>query len=254
MKYLKLAKRFLQNKTFDKNGYEYVFNDVTPLKDFDESYKFEVKVKLPKKGQSYVAEKFSQDISNIIDMLFDFIGERFSYSVRLEIDTDDEGGIPDVYITEEKKLQILDTFNKKYSKVVFPFDDFDAHLIFNLYFFNSEVFGREMFTADSQSEEIYVNVYFKVTSIEMEQDGEIYEIKPRLNQINEIAGVLTSAMYENNTSSDIEEDLYNILEGELQISNSDIYFSATLSCKFIDGVETKPDWRLPNFKKEMFFI
>jgi hypothetical protein len=62
---IKIVKKFLMSQPFFEDGFEYQFISVEP--DSDLAIKFTVNVILPKRGQSFVVEKFSYDIDVIIE-------------------------------------------------------------------------------------------------------------------------------------------------------------------------------------------
>ncbi len=62
---VKIAKKFLMSGPFYNDGFEYQFISVED--DLYDAIKFTVNVLLPKKGQSFVVEKFSYDIADIIE-------------------------------------------------------------------------------------------------------------------------------------------------------------------------------------------
>ena len=75
------AKKFLMSQPFFEDGFEYQFISVEP--DSDWAIKFTVNVLLPKKGQSFVVEKFSYDIGVIIENASRYIGEGISYTENI---------------------------------------------------------------------------------------------------------------------------------------------------------------------------
>ena len=174
MSYLKFLQKYFKSQSFGKNGYVYKFNKVTDLEDFENAYKFYVTVSLPKEGQSYSAEKMSQDLNNIIRDSFNFIGQDFSYSLNLSLDTEKEGDYsPEIYVTPEKQKVILERLNRQFSVQDFKLNDGETKegLIFKLYFFNPELFDEKMFSTESGQEEIVCTIYFKVTDIKLLKDG-----------------------------------------------------------------------------------
>jgi len=66
----KVAKKFLMHEPFFVDGFEYQFISVEPHEDW--AIDIVVNVVLPKKGQSFVTEKFSYDIHYIIRRFGDY--------------------------------------------------------------------------------------------------------------------------------------------------------------------------------------
>ena len=79
-----IVKKFLMSQPFFEDGFEYQFISVEP--DSDWAIKFTVNVLLPKKGQSFVVEKFSYDIGTIIENASRYIGEGVSYTENILIE------------------------------------------------------------------------------------------------------------------------------------------------------------------------
>lgn len=253
--YVKIAKKFLKSENFDFNGYVYTFDEVTRHKEFDDTFRFKITAHLPKPGQSYSAQKMSEDINKIVENLFNFLGKRFSYSTYLELDTEKEGSPSvDVYVTPEKRAVILSELNKNFSKLEFPFPAVNGNLIFEIYYFDSETFERQMFGGDGGEEEISCYLYFKVSDIKLMKNDIIEDIEPKKSSIQELGDVFLSKFYESRYHGEIENLIYIILEDEMRIQDSEVYYTAKLNLKFIEGVEVKPQWTGSEFKPYMFVI
>ena len=109
----KIIKKILMSETFNVDGFEYQFISVEPYQDW--AINIVVNVVLPKKGQSFVAEKFNQDISHIIDRFSTYLGSVISYNEKILVD-----GRPvpkmGVYITKEDQNEIINALNGNMSK------------------------------------------------------------------------------------------------------------------------------------------
>ena len=254
MKHLKFLKKFFENKTFEVDGYKYFFKDVQPKEDFANSVQFIVVASLPKQGQSYSAEKMSQDINKIIDEGFKFMDEIISYGISFSLDTDKGDEDTELYIREELKDVLLLKLNKdpKLSVIELPFIEDGSSLIFNLYYFNPEIFDLTVFEGKLSNDEIEYYTIFKVQNIRKRKNGSIFEVEPNPEKLNELAGALQNQLVENNIAAEVENLLYDVLENELRISNSDIYYVAHMNCKFIGDVEVKPMWNFQDFEENMF--
>lgn len=254
MSHLKFLKKYLQSQNFEKNGYVYKFDNVTDLKDFADSYKFHVTASLPKKGQSYSAEKMSHDLNEIIQNIFTFLGENFSYSISLTLDTEVEGDeSPEIYVTPEKQQKILEKLNKDFSVFYYKSKEIGGELFFKLYFFNPEIFEQKMFPDEKIEEEVRSVIFYKVTDIKLVSDGKIIDVQANPKKVDDIAGVLSLKIHESDTSSRIENIMYDVLEDEIQIGEYEIYYAANLYCKFINGMKVNSaNWELNEFQKDMF--
>ena len=68
------------SQQFIVDGFEYQFISVEPEGGIDQdNIQFTVNVLLPKKGQSYLTEKFSRDILDIFEKLWKFLDKQFSF-------------------------------------------------------------------------------------------------------------------------------------------------------------------------------
>ena len=113
---VKIAKKFLMSGPFYNDGFEYQFISVED--DLYDAIKFTVNVLLPKKGQSFVVEKFSYDIADIIENMSKFIGQGVSYSENIIVEgrTSPEEGL---YLNDEDCDEIIRALNEnvKYVEV-----------------------------------------------------------------------------------------------------------------------------------------
>ena len=104
----KIIKKILMSETFNVDGFEYQFISVEPYQDWGTN--IVVNVVLPKKGQSFVVEKFSEDISHIIKRFSDYLGSVISYNEKILVD-----GRPvpkmGVYINKEDQNEIINALN-----------------------------------------------------------------------------------------------------------------------------------------------
>jgi hypothetical protein len=118
-RHMNFVKKYLQTQQFDIDGYVYSFLKV----ESDTAYTFEftVNVELPKKGQSYLRIKLEGDIDDIIRNLIQYLGDQFIYRTNILIDGEKSSR---VYITEEKKEELIQKLNKKVRSMVIDEDDY----------------------------------------------------------------------------------------------------------------------------------
>jgi len=118
-RHINFVKKYLQTQQFNIDGYVYSFLKV----ESDTAYTFEftVNVELPKKGQSYVRIKLEGDIDDIIRNLIQYLGDQFIYRTNILIDGEQSSR---VYITEEKKEELIQKLNKKVRSMVIDEDDY----------------------------------------------------------------------------------------------------------------------------------
>ena len=104
----KIVKKFLLSQPYYEDGFEYQFVSVELD---DVIIDFTVNVVLPKKGQSFVVEKFSYDITNIMENISKYVGEQIVYIEHILIDGKPapKGG---VYINPEDCDEIIRSLNE----------------------------------------------------------------------------------------------------------------------------------------------
>ena len=104
---VKFAKNFLMSEPFIVDGFEYQFISVEPYEYF--GIEITVNVILPKKGQSYVVEKFSYDVYHILENMNQYYGSGIAYQEVILV----EGQLPKrkAYINEEDQSEIIDSLN-----------------------------------------------------------------------------------------------------------------------------------------------
>jgi hypothetical protein len=229
-RHITFVKKYLQKEQFDINGYKYSFLKVES--DTDYTFEFTVNVKLPTKGQSYVRQKFEDDIEDIIRNLFQYLGDKFIYSTDILIDGEQAHRL---YITEDKKEELIQKLNKKVRSMVIDEDDY-------MLGFKTKWKPYENFYGYSD-DTVYLNV-------DLEVDDFDYNGKPSIPKeplIPHLRQFLNERLHENDSFIDSLDNIaYEVLENELGITPSDyIYIKVSFWINEIMGISKSFGHDLP---------
>ena len=240
---IKFAKRFLMSEPFIVDGFEYQFISVEPYEDF--GIEITINVILPKKGQSYVIEKFSYDVYRILENMNQYYGNTISYQEVILV----EGQLPKrrAYINEEDQNEIIDSLNGNLSNFsIFTMgSDYDTFRIKG----SMEWEKTEKKFYEVNGSEIEVYFYFNVSDI-IVNNGEL-GINP--GQINEFTSTLNDRLQDNDQLRDRAGDtIYSVLEPIVKIENLEVYFNPNYYLKKINGKEYEPTAPEMGFKSRMF--
>ena len=239
---IKFTKKFLMSEPFIVDGFEYQFISVEPYEDF--GIEITVNVILPKKGQSYVIEKFSYDVYHILENMNQYYGTTISYQEVILV----EGQLPKrrVYVNEEDQDEIINSLNANMSdfSIVSLSGDYDTYKIKGS--LDWERANRKFYEVN---EEIDFYFYYNVSNV-IVNNGEL-NINP--SQINEFASVLNDKLQDSDQFRDkLIDNIYRVLEPSVQIENLEVYFNANYFLKRIHGKEYEPKSSEMGFKSRMF--
>jgi hypothetical protein len=107
-KLVKIVRKYLTSQPHFEDGFEYQFVSV----ELDEVIvNCVVNVILPKKGQSFLVEKFSHDIQNIMLFVSQMIGEKIQYNVKILVDGKPEPN-DGLYISPKDLNEIIRRINE----------------------------------------------------------------------------------------------------------------------------------------------
>ena len=239
---IKFTKKFLMSEPFIVDGFEYQFISVEPYEDF--GIEITVNVILPKKGQSYVIEKFSYDVYHILENMNQYYGTTISYQEVILV----EGQLPKrrAYINEEDQNEIINSLNANMSdfSIISLSGDYDTFRIKGS--LDWERADRKFYEVN---EEIDFYFYYNVSNV-IVNNGEL-NINP--SQINEFASVLNDKLQDIDQFRDkVIDNIYRVLEPSVQIENLEVYFNANYFLKRIHGKEYEPKSPEMGFKSRMF--
>lgn len=221
---IKVLRKHLMMEPIIDDGFIYTFINVNTPNDWN--LEFSVDVKLPKKGQSYVKDKFDLTIQDIISNLWNYIGTSFSYSiVNITVD-----GLPSysVYISPEKVSEILESIENQMSHIKIKDLEFDIDLFPNR--------GHKGFY-DMDDNNINFWFDYRIKKLLWKETP----VKIKDHMYDEVAGVITEELYDSDLfRTKIEDIIYLTIEPEIKIHDRDIFISAFYRPTTIDGIEVFP--------------
>lgn len=225
----KIAKKFLMSQPFYEDGVEYQFISVEP--DEDWAIKFTVNVLLPKKGQSFVVEKFSYDIQNILDKVSYYIGDSISYTENILV----EGKpIPKygVYINPEDCDEIIRSINQNVKHVELSNDRDVSSVRADISFFRNTV-REHFYLMDSH---MYIDFFLKYNISKIEyNDTPVYVNEKMFDDFGE---VFNEKLQNSDRFREFLQDIiYRVLEPSIQISDIEVYINAQYWINKVDGME-----------------
>lgn len=235
-------RKVLLSQSYFEGGFEFQFIDVTLDEDGTSYFNITVNVILPKKGQSYIIELFSGYIHKIINNVWKYIGESYSYSEKIFVDGEEpvNGGI---YISPEKELEILNTVRRELNRI-------EINTKKNRISFNIE--WKRANGNFYQSDDAYVDFYFYIGLSNFEING--HKVTPSLKLSDEIAGIMSDSLYDSDSfRSELDDILYTSLRDEVDLHNVDtLYLQGMWYVAKIDGFEVSPTMRGNDISDEMF--
>ena len=239
----KIAKKFLMYEPFKVDGFEYQFISVEPHEDW--AIDVVVNVVLPKKGQSFVTEKFSYDIHYIIEGFGDYFGSAISYNEKILVD-----GKPapkrNVYINEEDQDEVINALNGNMSNLSINIMNSQGKTYNIKGNLNWERADRKFYEVN---EEIDFYFYYDVSNVNV-NNGEL-NINP--TKFDEFASTLNNILQDNDRFRDnVVENIYTVLIPSTKIENLEVYFNANYFLKRIHGKEYEPNPPYGEFKSFMF--
>jgi hypothetical protein len=240
---VKFATKFLKGETFTVDGFEYQFISVQPQEDW--AINITVNVLLPKKGQSFVVNKFDYDISAIVANFMEYFGSPVSYNLKILVDgrPSPERG---VYINKEDQDEIINSLNGNMSNLSISYrttESFTYRIKGDLDWERGDGKFYEV------NEEIDFYFYYNVSTVSV-NNGEL-DIKP--SKINEFASTLNDKLQDNDYFRDkVREIIYRVLEPSIQIEKLEVYLNANYFLKKINGKEYEPKSPELEFRNYMF--
>ena len=241
-----IAKKFLMSQPFFEDGFEYQFISVEP--DEDWAIKFTVNVLLPKKGQSFVVEKFSYDIGVIIENASRYIGEGISYTEDILV----EGRpIPEngTYINNEDCDEIIRSLNENVRQVTLS-NNKDVSDVRARISFSRNKDRNKFYTMDSHQ---YIDFYLIYNIGRIEYNNTPVRISEKM--FDDFGEVFNEKLQDSTRFRDMLQDIiYTVLEPSIKIGYVDIFINAQYWIHKIDGMEVLVDGNSTNydFIPEMF--
>ena len=236
------------SETFNVDGFEYQFISVEPYQDWGTN--IVVNVVLPKKGQSFVVEKFSEDISHIIIRFSNYIGSVISYNEKILVD-----GRPvpkmGVYINKEDQNEIINALNGNMSNFSINNGNVYKDKIVDLIKIKGSLKWKKAKKFYDHYESIDFYFYYDVSNV-IVNDGEL-NINP--SEIDKFATVLNDMLNDNHTFRDeILDNIYMVLDHTTKIEHLDanVYYNAHYYLDRINGKKSELKYNNLGFDSSMF--
>lgn len=224
---LKFAKKFLMSEPFYNDGFEYQIISVE-----DDSYnaiKFTVNVLLPKKGQSFVVEKFSYDIRDIIEDMSKFLGQEVSYSEKILVEGKEA---PKLYINPEDCNEIIKALNENVKHVVMSNDRDVSSVRTNISFSPNKDRDKFYLIDDHQ----YIDIFLKYNISNFEYND--VPVNVNLKKIDEFAEVFNEKLQNSERfRMKLDDIIYRVLEPSFHIEIIEVYYNAQYWIDKVDGIE-----------------
>ena len=244
----KIIKKILMSETFNVDGFEYQFISVEPYQDW--GINIVVNVVLPKKGQSFVVEKFNEDISHIIERFSVYLGSGISYNEKILVD-----GRPvpkmGVYINKEDQNEIINALNGNMSNFSINNGNVYKDKIVDLIKIKGSLKWKKAKKFYDHYESIDFYFYYDVSNV-IVNDGKL-NINP--GEIDKFATVLNDMLQDNhNFRDEILDNIYMVLDHTTKIEHLDanVYYNAHYYLDRINGKKSELKYNNLGFDSSMF--
>lgn len=243
---IKFVKKFLMSEPFYEDGFEYQFISVEP--DKGSAIKFIVNVILPKRGQSFVVNKFSNDISDIIENASKYIGNGISYRERILVEGKpfpEEG----LYINDEDCDEIIRALNEnvKYVRVS---NDRDISSVRANISFSRNKERKKFYLMDAHQ---FIDIFLRYNISNFEYND--VPVNVNLKTIDDFAEVFNEKLQNSDMFRDkLQDIIYRVLEPSLHIKNIDVYYNVQYWINKVEGIEVHSTGNsfTTDFTPEMF--
>jgi hypothetical protein len=228
-KILKIVKKHLLSQPFYEDGFEYQF--ISAEVDDDISIDFTVNVILPKKGQSFVVEKFSYDVANIIENVSKYMGEKIVYMEHILVDgkpTPKSG----IYINPEDSKEIIRSLNENVNKVTLSNHN-DVSYVESKISFRPQK-NREFYSLDDAT---YIDIYLDYNLSNLIYNDE--SVNLNIRKIDEFAETFNEKLQNSDRFRDkLQDVIYRVLNPSIKIEDIEVYVNANFWIDKVDGMET----------------
>jgi len=235
--YPQLFYKLLKSEDHIIDGFKYEIISVEKDKDFLETIEFVFNVVLPDPKQSYVYSKFKMDIENIIDRLFVLLNDSFHIRYKFLVDMKEP---LDVYIRPSTVLEIIELVENRYKGVGFQLrDGRSVELKISVSPSRKKFYGAD---ADDS-----IDFFFDITVYEIKVDGKKYN--PQENDIESLGSWIQDAISDSDTfRSKMEDDIYDIINPEMQINSYDIFITCFHNIQSVCGFKGEFKWGRSEWK------
>lgn len=249
----KIIKKILMSETFNVDGFEYQFISVEPYQHW--GINIVVNVVLPKKGQSFVVEKFNEDINHIIDRFSTYLDSGIPYNEKILVDG---GPVPKmgVYINKEDQNEIINALNGNMSNFSLQSRNRFKNKIVDLINIKGSLkwkMAKKFYDHYNKiiEESIDFYFYYEVSNV-IVNDGEL-KINP--SEIDVFATVLNDMLQDNsNFRDEIIDNIYMVLDHTTKIEHldSNVYYNAHYFLDRINGKTSELKYNNLEFDSSMF--
>ncbi len=242
---VKFAKKFLMSEPFFVDGFEYQFVSV---EEFEGGFGIDILVNviLPKRGQSYLLDKFSHDISVIIENLGNYYGKIIAYNEMIYVE-----GKPTtskVYISPEDSNELMTSLNENVRKVKVP-KMLTGTALGAIYIQADISFEKNENYKFASAEHSSINFYFlyNLSNIELSVlnrgvETNFIKISSLDERIDKFATIINDILQDNDKFRDkIESIIYMTLEPSLKLDDTDFYTEANYWINKINGNKVEPE-------------
>jgi hypothetical protein len=243
-KIFKIVKKYLLSQPYFEDGFEYQFVSIE-LDDI--IIDFTVNVVLPKKGQSFCVDKFSQDISNIMENVSKYFGEQIVYMEHILVD-----GRPapksGIYINPEDCNEIIRALNGNMRHVEVSNDNDVSSVYTDISFRPGK--RSEFYSMDAHQ---YINIYLSYSLSNIVYNDE--PVNLNMKMVDEFAEIFNEKLQNSDSFlSKLQDILYRIMEPSLKIEDLEVYFNPFYWIDKVEGMETHANGNSfeTDFSEEMF--
>lgn len=233
----KILKKIAQGRTWEVDGYKYTFTDIFGWDGDENVPHFEVSAQLPKPYQSYILQKMTDDVQEIISDLISYTGEEIRF-VNMNLLLGDSEPAK-MFVTYEMIEKIISTLNRQINKQHYRTNTDGKEITFGIRYSPSKTF----YETDYESVRFFLNL----SIFDIRMDGEVLEIP--IERYDGLAKIFEDVinLELDIFRSNVEDVFYTVLEPEVKIKNSEeIFYSSFFNIVKIDGVDVIPKEDLAN--------
>jgi len=245
-KLLPIYRKYLMSQPFFEDGFEYQFISVDYVGDYQ--IKLTVNVLLPKKGQSFVIEKFVYDIETIMNNMSKYINEAPDYSVHFLIEgkQSPEYG---AYINDEDCDEIIRSLNENVKYVTLS-NNMDVSSVRAGISFSRNPKRNKFYLMDKHQ---FIDFFLMYNIGKIEYNDTPVRINEKM--FDDFGEVVNEKIQDSDRFRDnLQDIIYGVLEPSIKINNIEVYITAQYWINKIDGMEVIVDGNstVYEFTPEMF--
>lgn len=243
---LPIYRKYLMSQPFFEDGFEYQFISVDYSENAD--LKLMVNVLLPKKGQSFVVEKFVYDVETIMDDMSKYINEKPYYFIHFLIEGKQ---LPEygVYINDEDCDEIIRSLNENVKYVTLS-NNKDVSDVRAGISFSRNPKRNKFYLMDAHQ---FIDIFLMYNIGKIEYNNTPVHINEKM--FDDFGEVFNDKLQDSSRFRDgLQDIIYRVLEPSIKIKNIEVYINAQYWINKIDGMEVVVDNNstMYDFTPEMF--